>query len=65
MRNADHFWSTVNYIHHNPVKHGYVDQWLEWPFSSASDFLDSIGREQAMELWRKYPILDYGKGWDV
>ncbi|MEI8039624.1 MAG: hypothetical protein WCJ14_14665 [Verrucomicrobiota bacterium] len=65
MRNADHFWSTVNYIHHNPVKHGYVDHWLEWPFSSASDFLDSVGREQALELWRQYPILDYGNGWDV
>jgi putative transposase len=64
MRNADHFWSTVNYIHHNPVKHGYVDQWTEWPFSSAGDFLDEIGRDQAVQLWKQYPLLDYGKGWD-
>jgi len=64
MRNADHFWSTVNYIHHNPVKHGYVDQWMDWPFSSAADFLDEVGREQALVLWKQYPLLDYGKGWD-
>ena len=64
MQNANHFWSTVNYIHHNPVKHGYVDQWLNWPFSSASDFLEATGRDQAVALWKQYPLLDYGKGWD-
>lgn len=64
MRNPDHFWATVNYIHHNPVKHGYVSKWEDWPFSSAPDFLAEMGREGALEIWRRYPILDYGKGWD-
>ena len=64
MRNTEHFWATVNYIHHNPVKHGYVDQWTDWPFSSAMDYLDEVGREQAVMLWKQYPVLDYGKGWD-
>ena len=64
MRNTEHFWATINYIHHNPVKHGYVDQWTDWPFSSTMDYLDEVGREQAVMLWKQYPVLDYGKGWD-
>jgi putative transposase len=64
MRNAARFWATVNYIHHTPVKHGYVDDGSDWPFSSAIDFLEAVGRKQAVELWQQYPILDYGKGWD-
>lgn len=26
--------SHVDYIHHNPVKHGYVQQAIDWPYSS-------------------------------
>jgi putative transposase len=24
MRSDRHFWATLNYVHHNPVRHGYV-----------------------------------------
>ena len=64
MRGNNHFWATVNYIHHNPVKHGFVSNWTDWPFSSAADFIEGVGREKAVEIWKSYPILDYGKGWD-
>ena len=64
MRNEDHFWATMNYIHHNPVKHGYVSRWDEWDWSSATDFMESVGREEAMRIWKDHPLLDYGKGWD-
>lgn len=64
MRGDHHFWATMNYIHHNPVKHGYVEKWTDWPFSSAADFLSEIGREKAAEIWKSHPILDYGKSWD-
>jgi putative transposase len=64
MRNTEHFRATINYIHHNPVKHGHVEQWTDWPFSSAIDYLDEVGREQAVAFWKQYPVLDYGKGWD-
>lgn len=59
-----HFWASVNYIHHNPIKHGYVDKWQDWPWSSASDWLATVGPTRARELWRKFPVLDYGKHWD-
>src|SRR6266404_7686386 len=27
--------------------------------------LERVGREQALELWKQYPIMDYGKKWDT
>ncbi|MEO5917910.1 MAG: hypothetical protein ABIS50_26995 [Luteolibacter sp.] len=64
MRGDGHFWSTLNYIHQNPVKHGFVSKWEDWPYSSASDYLREVGRDQAVTIWKNFPVLDYGKGWD-
>ncbi|HKQ38514.1 MAG TPA: hypothetical protein VJ063_10585 [Verrucomicrobiae bacterium] len=64
MRNERHRWATLNYIHNNAVHHGYVPRWQDWPFSSAAEYLDRIGADKAREIWHKYPVLDYGKGWD-
>ena len=64
MRNDSHHWATLNYIHHNPVHHGYVKRWQDWPFSSATEYLASMGHDQAAVLWREYLILNYGRGWD-
>jgi len=46
------------------VHHGYAKQWQDWPFSSARDYLAAMGKERAAEVWREYPLLDYGKDWD-
>ena len=64
MRGPRHHWATINYIHNNPVHHSYVQRWTDWPFSSAREFVDELGREKAAAVWREYPVLDYGKGWD-
>ena len=64
IRSDAHRWAVMNYIHHNPVKHGYVRRWEEWPFSSAEEFLEKEGREQALALWRDYPVGEMGNGWD-
>ena len=64
IRSERHFWTTMNYVHHNPVHHGYTADWEAWPFSSARDFIEAVGRREAVRIWRVYPIRDYGKGWD-
>ena len=64
MRSDQHFWATLNYVHHNPVRHRYVEKWQDWPFSSAHDYLEATGAEQAALIWKKYPVLNYGDGWD-
>jgi putative transposase len=65
MKSDRHFWATFNYVHHNPVHHGYVRQWQDWPFSSGAAFLKRAGRDEAAVLWKEYPIGDYGKNWDA
>jgi len=64
LRNDAHFWATMNYVHHNPVHHGYAPRWQDWPFSSATEYLAQVGHAEAVRVWEEYPVLDYGKGWD-
>ena len=64
MRSDDRFRATVNYVHHNPVRHGYVHKWRQWPFSSATAFVQTVGLAEAERLWKSWPPGDYGEGWD-
>jgi len=64
MRSDRHFHATLNYVHHNPVHHGYVARWTDWPWSSATEYLTQMKPEEAKRIWHEYPIKDYGKGWD-
>ncbi len=64
VKSESHRWAIINYIHHNPVRHEYTDVWQDWVFSSAWQYLEEMGREEAVRIWREYPILDMGKEWD-
>ncbi len=64
IKNTAHRWATMNYIHHNPVHHGYVGLWQDWPFGSAARFLAEMGHDEAAKFWRQYPILNMGDKWD-
>jgi putative transposase len=64
MRSDAHFWATLNYVHHNPVHHAYVERWTNWPWSSAGEYLAQTGQEEAQRIWRAYPLDKYGEGWD-
>lgn len=65
MRSEAHYYTTLNYIHNNPVKHGYASKWTDWPFSSVHWYLDVKGRKWLEDVWRSYPVLNYGDKWDV
>ena len=64
IRNQNHFLASRNYIFMNPVKHGYVASWKDWPYSNLPEYLDSIGEETALQCLDDYPILDMGAKWD-
>lgn len=64
IRSERHFFVTRNYIHNNAVKHGYVDKWEDWPFSSANAYIADKGREAILTEWNECPVLDMGVGWD-
>jgi putative transposase len=64
MRSDRHYWATLNHVHHNAVRHGYVERWIDWPWSSAKEYLAQTGVEEAEPIWRENPMHDYGKDWD-
>jgi REP-associated tyrosine transposase len=64
MRSDRHYWATLNYVHHNPVRHAYVERWTDWPWSSAAEYLAQTGASKAERVWREYPLHEYGKNWD-
>ena len=41
----------INYIHHNPVKRGYVDEAIHWRYSSARDYEGVNGPIEVERFW--------------
>jgi len=41
----------IDYIHHNPVKRGYVDQAEYWRYSSARDYAGQSGLLEVCRQW--------------
>jgi len=40
IRNDEDYENHVNYIHYNPVKHGYVKRAVDWPYSTIHDYVE-------------------------
>jgi len=64
IRSERHYFASVNYIHYNPIKHGYVERMGDWPWSSVHQYVETQGMEWLEGVWKKYPVKDYGQGWD-
>ena len=45
------FSGGTNYIHHNPVKRGYVDEAKHWRYSSARDYEGIDGLIEVEKFW--------------
>jgi len=41
----------IEYIHHNPVKRGYVDQAVHWRYSSARNYEGEVGLIDIDKCW--------------
>ncbi len=64
IRDKHDFWTRFNYIHNNPIKHGYVNNLSDWPYSSYHYYLRTQGEEWLADVLRTYPVLDYLEGDD-
>ncbi|MCZ6678783.1 MAG: transposase [Candidatus Poribacteria bacterium] len=64
MRSEGHYMTTINYIHYNPVKHGYVNDMFDWIWSSVHWYHDHFNLSWIEKTLKEYPLKDYGKGWD-
>ena len=47
-----------NYIHYNPVKHGYVQNPEDWHFSSYRHYLRNDGDVWLKKYLQDFPIFD-------
>lgn len=64
IRSETHLHTAFNYIHYNPVKHGYVTDPYNWPWSSLHMYYEEKGKAWLQEQWNTYqPSLDFGNGW--
>lgn len=64
IRNDQQYYQSLNYIHYNPCKHGYVQDPYEWKWSSLDWYYGTQGREWLCDRWKEYPIKGFGEGWD-
>ena len=55
IRNQRHYYKALNYIHYNPVKHNYVHDPYEWPWTSLHNYFEDKGREWLRLQWHEFP----------
>ncbi len=51
IQNREMMEQKVNYIHHNPVKRGYIDKAEHWRYSSARNYLGIKGLVKVNTNW--------------
>lgn len=59
IRSERDFWLRLNYIHHNPVKHGYTKDMFTYRFSSIGEYLQHHGKDWLIPCFKEYPIVDF------
>jgi putative transposase len=59
VRDEKDYWTKFNYIHYNPVKHGYVEKAEEWHYSSYRDILEVEGEDWVDDVWASYPVVEF------
>jgi putative transposase len=64
IRSERHYYTTLNYPHYNPVKHGLVKSPYDGVESSVHWYLQAYGRQWLRDSWMQFPVRDYGKDWD-
>jgi putative transposase len=57
-------WTRFNYIHNNPVKHGYVQHAEAWRYSSYHYYLRTKGEAWLADCWSRYPVIEFLQGDD-
>ncbi|MDP2684225.1 MAG: hypothetical protein Q8P20_04145, partial [bacterium] len=65
IRDEEGFYKRLNYIHHNPVKHGYAKMNGNYQYSSYNYYKEKFGEDFLLEIERAYPIIDFTGVYDV
>lgn len=59
IRSESDFYTRLNYIHHNPIKHGLAEKMEKYKWSSYNKFLDDKGEDWLDDCFSRYPIRDF------
>jgi putative transposase len=54
-RDATDYLIRLNYLINNPIKHGYVTNLNDYPFSSFKSYLEKIGRTNLIKQFQENP----------
>jgi putative transposase len=54
-RNEKDYFTRLNYLLMNPIKHGYVDNLNDYPFSSFHQLKNEVGRETCVKQFKTNP----------
>jgi len=56
IRDERDYYNRLNYIHVNPVKHGYVEDPEDYEFSSYRAYLGANGEGWLKDILRNFPV---------
>lgn len=62
IRSEKDFWTRFNYIHNNPIKHGYIknsDELKKYKFSSYDQWTKKNDAKWMASCFAKYPVIDF------
>lgn len=59
IRSEKDFYTRLNYIHHNPVKHNVSKSMNDYPYSSYTFYKAKYGERWLEDCFRIYPIKDF------
>lgn len=59
VRSDEDYYKHINYIHQNPVKHGYANKLTDYKWSSIHKWVKEKGKEYVLDCFRTYPIVDF------
>jgi putative transposase len=58
VRDERDYFNKLNYIHLNPVKHGYVENVDDYEFSSYRAYIEANGEGWINDVLLRYPVAD-------
>jgi putative transposase len=62
IRSKKDFWTRFNYIHNNPIKHGYIknpESLNQYRFSSYNQWIKKNDKEWMASCFAQYPVIDF------
>ena len=59
------FYTRINYIHNNCIKHGISSNMNDYKFSSYHDYVNMKGKEWLQDCFERYPVTDFTVSEDV